>query len=87
MDEKGAWSILLEQTIITEAGGLSFITDITVGMAGEIFVSGYFYGEIAFGAPNPNTIISNTNSGFHDEGFIAKADPMGNWMWAKSFTP
>ena len=86
MDGKGAWSNLVGADHNYGSGGLSFITDITVGVAGEIFVSGYFYGEIAFGAPNPNTIISNTNSGFHDEGFIAKADPMGNWMWAKSFT-
>ncbi|MBT5592534.1 MAG: hypothetical protein HOJ55_01650, partial [Euryarchaeota archaeon] len=86
MDDQGAWSKLVAADHNYGAGGLSFLTDITVGMAGEIFVSGYFYGEIAFGPPNPNTIISNTNSGYHDEGFIAKADPMGNWMWAKSFS-
>ena len=34
----------------------------------------------------PNTIITNLNSGYHYEGFVAKADPMGNWMWASSFT-
>ena len=86
MDEKGTWTNLVGADHSYGSGGLSFLTDITVGMAGEIFVSGYFYGEIAFGPPNPNTIISNTNSGYHDEGFIAKADPMGNWMWAKSFS-
>ena len=86
MDGKGAWTNLVGADHSYGSGGLSFIEDITVGIGGEIFVSGNFYGEIAFGAPNPNTIISNTNSGFHDEGFIAKADSTGNWLWAKSFS-
>ena len=86
MDDKGAWVNLVGADHNYGSGGLSFISDITIGMAGEIFVSGYFYGEIAFGPPTPDTIIRNTNSGYFDEGFIAKADPTGNWMWAKSFT-
>ena len=86
MDDQGVWSNLVGADHNYGSGGLSFISDITIGMAGEIFVSGYFYGEIAFGPPNPNTLISNTNPGFHLEGFIAKADPTGNWMWAKGFT-
>ena len=85
MDDKGSWSSLIGANHNYGAGGLSFLTDVTAGIGGEIFISGYFYGEIAFGAPNPNSIISNTNSGSHLEGFIAKADPSGNWMWAKSF--
>ena len=86
MNEQGAWTNLVGADHNYGSGGLSFISDVTIGMAGEIFVSGYFYGEIAFGPPNPNTLISNTNSGFHLEGFIAKADPTGNWMWAKGFS-
>ena len=86
MDDKGAWSNLIGANHNYGSGGISFLTDITLGMAGEIFVSGYFYGEIAFGAPTPNTLISNLNPNYHAEGFIAKADPMGNWMWAKGFT-
>ena len=86
MDDKGAWVNLFGADHNYGSGGLSFISDITIGMAGDIFVSGYFYGEIAFGPPTPDTVISNTNSGYFDEGFIARADPMGNWMWAKSFT-
>ncbi|MCH1443506.1 MAG: thrombospondin type 3 repeat-containing protein, partial [Candidatus Poseidoniaceae archaeon] len=86
MNEQGVWTNLVGADHNYGSGGLSFISDVTIGMAGEIFVSGYFYGEIAFGPPNPNTLISNTNSGFHFEGFIAKADPTGNWMWAKGFS-
>ena len=88
MDDKGAWTgfISADHSATTGAGGLSIMTDVAVGMAGEIFISGYFYGEIFFGPPGPNTLISNLNSGYHLEGFIAKADPFGNWMWAKSFS-
>ena len=88
MDDKGAWTgfISADHSATTGAGGLSIMTDVAIGMGGEIFVSGYFYGEIFFGPPGPNTLISNLNSGYHLEGFIAKADPFGNWMWAKSFS-
>ena len=86
MDDLGSWTGFISADHSIGSGGLSILTDVTVGMAGEIFVCGYFYGEIAFGPPGPNTIISNLNSGYHLEGFVAKADPMGNWMWATSFT-
>ena len=88
LDEKGTWTgfISADHSTSTGAGGTSVLTDVAVGMAGEIFVSGYFYGEISFGPPGPNSLISNLNSGYHFEGFVAKADPFGNWMWAKSFT-
>ena len=86
MDDKGAWTGFISADHSVASGGLSVMTDVAVGMAGEIFVSGYFYGEISFGPPGPNSIITNLNSGYHFEGFVAKADPFGNWMWAKSFT-
>ena len=41
MDDKGAWSNLIGANHNYGSGGISFLTDITVGMAGEIFVSGY----------------------------------------------
>lgn len=86
IDDKGAWTKLVGADHNQGSGAISYLTDVTIGMAGEIFISGYFYGEIAFGQPGPNTIITNLNSGYHYEGFVAKADPMGNWMWASSFT-
>ena len=88
LDDKGSWTgfISADHSQSVGSGGTSVLTDVAVGMAGEIFVSGYFYGEIAFGPPGPNSIISNLNSGYHYEGFMAKADPMGNWMWATSLS-
>ena len=86
LDDKGTWMNLVGADHNQGSGAISYLTDIAVGMAGEIFISGYFYGEIAFGPPGPSSIITNLNSGYHYEGFIAKADPMGNWMWASSFS-
>ena len=88
LDDQGSWTgfISADHSTSVGSGGTSVLTDVAVGMAGEIFVSGYFYGEIAFGSPGPNSIISNLNSGYHYEGFVAKADPLGNWMWATSLS-
>ena len=86
MDENGAWTGFISADHSMGSGGTSVLTDVAIGMAGEIFVSGYFYGEIAFGPPGPNTMISNLNAGYHYEGFVARADPMGNWMSASSFS-
>ena len=87
-DDQGLWTgfISADHSNVGKNGAFSVLTDVAIGVAGEIFVAGYFYGEIAFGPPGPNTLISNLNSGYHEEGFVAKADPMGNWMWASSFS-
>ena len=82
MDDKGAWTGFISADHSTGSGGLSVMTDVVVAPAGEIYISGYFYGEISFGPPGPNSLISNLNAGYHSEGFIAKAGPFGNWMWA-----
>ena len=66
------------------AGGLSFLTDVVADDFGNVVISGYFYGEIAFstGVQGQEILISNTNSGYHFEGFCAKLDQSGNWEWA-----
>lgn len=88
VDGAGTWQSVFGADHSFGAGGLSFLTDVEVEATGEILVTGYFYGEISFngGGGNPASIITNTNSGYHFEGFMAKADPMGNWMWANGFT-
>ena len=42
MDDKGAWTgfISADHSATTGAGGLSIMTDVAIGMAGEIIVSG-----------------------------------------------
>ena len=87
-DDQGVWTgfISADHSNNGKNGAFSVLTDVAIGIAGEIFVSGYFYGDIAFGPIGPNTLISNLNPNIHVEGFIAKADPMGNWIWATSFS-
>ena len=68
------------------AGGLSFITDITAGMAGEIFFQGTSMERLLLVHQILIRLSVIQIQDFIDEGFIAKADPTGNWMWAKSFT-
>ena len=88
VDSTGTWQSLFGADHSFGVGGLSILTDISTGMGGEIIVTGQFFGEISFpsGSGNPTVIISNLNPNNHLEGFIAKADPMGNWLWANSFT-
>ena len=88
VDSTGTWQSVFGADHSFGAGGLSFLTDVTTDGNGEVLVTGYFYGEISFdgGSIAPASIISNTNSGYHWEGFMAKADVMNNWLWATSFT-
>jgi hypothetical protein len=85
-DDAGNWLSVFGADHSFGAGGLSSLSDITVDAGGEIIVTGFFYGEISFpGGGGPAAVISNTNPNYHLEGFVAKADPMGNWLWAHSF--
>jgi hypothetical protein len=83
-DETGVWRSVFGADHSYGAGGLSFLTDVAVDVSGDIAISGYFYGEIAFPSfQGQNIILSNTNSGYHFEGFVATATPNGDWQWVK----
>ena len=88
VDSTGTWQSVFGADHSFGSGGLSYLTDVAVDVGGEILITGYFYGEISFGGGGggPAVVLSNTNTGYHFEGFMAKADPMGNWLWANSFT-
>lgn len=86
VDDQGSWESVVGADHSYGAGGLSFLTDIAVDMSGEIAITGYYYGEIAFPTgTGPDIVISNTNSGYHFEGFVAKATPQGDWQWVNGF--
>lgn len=61
-------------------------TQVTVNQAGEIFLTGYFYGIATF-----DTIVltESTGDGEDEEanfaGYLAKMNSNGNFIWAKSF--
>ncbi len=61
-------------------------SQIAVNSAGEIFMTGYFFDSITFGAM---TLFENEGTGEDSEasygGFVTKMDGSGNFVWAKQF--
>ena len=76
MDTTGAWQWATTPDL---ANGAAVLTDLTVGVTGEVYVTGFFLGSMIF---SPNVVVNNQNQ--HWETFVAKTDPIGNWMWAYS---
>lgn len=54
-------------------------TDVTVDANGNIYITGFYYGNATFG----NISVSSVNSS--QDVFIAKIDANGNFIWVKSF--
>jgi gliding motility-associated-like protein len=65
----------------TKAGGAGSdrATSVKADATGNIYITGFYYGTATFGS----TILTSI-SGSQD-GFLAKLDPAGNFLWAKSF--
>ena len=65
----------------TKAGGSGSdrATSVKCDNSGNIYITGFYYGSAIFGS----TVLTSI-SGSQD-GFIAKLDPSGNFIWAKSF--
>ena len=62
------------------SGGLIFLETLAPGQGGEYYVGGSFVGTVSFG---PHSIQSPA---FVLEGFIAKFDDAGNWLWATGYS-
>lgn len=58
--------------------GSSIVLDLT----GNVYITGFFYGTVDF---DPSANISNLISAGTSDGYIAKYDNSGNYMWAKRF--
>ena len=58
------------------SNGYSFVDDVGAGMGGEAVIGGSFSGSVQFGI---QTITSQVG-----DGYLAKTDPFGNFMWAHS---
>ena len=54
-------------------------TSVKADANGNIYITGFYYGTATFGT---TTLTSISGS---QDGFIAKLDPSGNFLWAKSF--
>lgn len=70
----GTW----QAVVPTTTGGNSYIRGSATDAAGNLFVAGYFTGQVAFG----NTVLS---TGSDADAFVAKYVPATNtWAWAQS---
>ncbi len=74
MDTTGAWQWAATPDL---SNGAAILTDMVASPTGEAYVVGLFVGTMLF---SPNVILNAQNPG--GEAFVAKTDPMGNWMWA-----
>jgi len=75
IDEQGSW---LWAAQADASAGVIYLDGIVAAHTGEVFVTGWMFGDIGFG-----TI---TLSAANVDAFIAKLDPGGNWAWANVFT-
>lgn len=65
---------------VGSAGNYSYCQSVDVDKAGNIYVAGAFRGPADFD-PGPDTAILTPN-GFLADGFLAKYDADGNYLWA-----
>lgn len=71
IDSSGNWQWAIPVNVTSYSDARS----ITVDNANNVYVAGYYNGTATFG-----THVLNSNS---TDIFVAKADSVGNWLWAK----
>ena len=80
MDEQGNW---LWAVMPDATQGLTLLQTMEVTMAGDTYIAGLIFGTVIFGSqPSSPALTSQNGAG---DGFIAKIDPTGQWVWATSF--
>ena len=79
IDEQGNWQWAV---MPSATQGLTFIETMTTDFAGDIYIGGTVLGQVVFGPGSNSPTIQSQNL----DGFIAKLDPSGQWMWATSFS-
>ena len=72
-------SLLFARTI--GSANTDFLNSLTLDAAGNIYLAGMVTGNVDFD-PGPGTAIFNTAA---QTGFVAKFDPSGNYIFAKTF--
>ena len=78
IDEQGNW----QWAVMPSASqGLTFIEAMTTDPAGNIYIGGTVLGIVTFGSMANSPVLQAQNL----DGFIAKIDATGNWLWATSF--
>ena len=78
IDEQGNW----QWAVMPSASqGLTLINAMATDSAGDIYIGGTIFGQVIFGSTSNSPVIQSQNF----DGFIAKIDSTGQWMWATSF--
>ena len=74
-DGQWAWAEMPDAS-----NGLVFLEAVSKDLSGDFLVGGMFVGDVSFG----NYQISSSH--FFGDGFLAKIDSSGTWLWATSFS-
>ena len=80
MDEQGNW---LWAVMPDATQGLLLMQTMEVTMAGDTYIAGLMFGTVIFGSQSSSPALTAQNGA--GDGFIAKIDPTGQWVWATSF--
>ena len=76
VDHNGNW----QWAVMPDASaGLVFLQAMTTDPVGNIYIGGLVWGQVNFGT---NMVTTPNSAG---DGFVAKLDPQGNWVWAQMF--
>ena len=79
MDDQGNW---LWAIMPDASQGLTLLQTMEVSDGGDIYIGGFDFGSVAFNSQFTSTLLSQNGA---RDGFVAKIDPNGQWLWATSF--
>ena len=79
IDEQGNWQWAV---MPSATQGLTLINDMTTDLAGDIYIGGTVFGQVVFGSSPNSPVLQSQNF----DGFVAKLDASGQWLWATSFS-
>ncbi len=80
MDDQGNW---LWAVMPDASQGLTLLQTMEVSDTGDIYIGGLIFGTVVFGSSPTSPILTTQST--TSEGFVAKLDPNGQWLWATSF--
>ena len=79
IDEQGNWQWAV---MPSATQGLTLINAMTTDLAGDIYIGGTVFGQVVFGSSSNSPVLQSQNF----DGFVAKLDASGQWLWATSFS-
>ena len=81
IDDQGNW----QWALMPDASqGITVIQAMGTSMTGDAYVGGKIWGTVNFGNTPNSPVLTAQNT--YGDGFIAKVDAMGQWVWATQFS-